>query len=544
MSVPAGVTFKRYTANGIATVYSIPFLIVEASDLLITLNGTPVTTGFTLSGVGTAPSSCTFSTPPTGDLLFQLNMTYQRTSDFQENGDFLANTINLELDRLWLAVKQQSTANTRSLTVSTLEPEGIASIPLVASRASKVFAFDASGVPVVSSLTLAELEAQPAGAAASAAAAASSASAAAASAASITARMTFGTSGITQVKYGETGILTTNIGSAVTGPGGNAYDGGIITQNVTGAYQVNAYQVAPTSNASKPEWGPITEFVLQRTTDQATNFQRISFTAMADWAGPSLNDAATDYRLQQEAAGTLPILDFKITSQKNNTGWLVEYLDFLAGGSVQAFRRTDSPAPTGDQLEFFLETERRGLSGVLTAAGTQNSPAFRMTGKGYDTSLHDADWKMFVNVSSNSGSSSLRMQTRKDSASYSTIVDLLDTGTFGLYGSITVGSVNPGSGSNLVINATNAGAFGTVPADSASLRVADKAAGVAAWKARGENGFEGWVMLMNATPAIGSDATGSNVYSTTASALGKNAGFIVTESMTGAVIYIPYWTAV
>ena len=360
----------------------------------------------------------------------------------------------------------------------------------------------------------------------------------------IVGKITFGASGITQIKYGDTGILTADIGSAAAGPGGNVYNGGIITQNVSGEYQVSAYQLAPTSHASKPEWGPITEFVLQRTSDQSTNFQRISFTAMSDWAGPALNDGATDYRLQQEASGAKNILDFKITSQKNDTGWHLEYFDFLAGGSIQAFRRTDSPAPTGDALEFFLEQEKRGTSNVLTASGTQNSPAFRMTGKGYDTSLHDADWKLFVNVSSTGAASSLRVQTRKDNAAYSTIIDLIDSGTLGLYGSFALGSANPGVSSNLVINATNVGAFGTVPVDSASLRVADKAAGAAAWKARGENGFEGWLMLMNATSATGSDATGSNVYSTSAATLGANAGFIVTEGPTGAVIYIPYWSSV
>lgn len=182
MSVPAGVTFKRYTANGIATVYSIPFLIVEASDLLITLNGTPVTSGFTLSGVGSSPSSCTFASAPTGDLLFQLNMTYQRTSDFQENGDFLARTVNLEYDRLWLAIKQTSGVLDRALLVSPQEPEGISELPLKAARVNKILAFDTNGDPVSSTLTLSDIEQQQANAAASAAAALSSASAAASSA--------------------------------------------------------------------------------------------------------------------------------------------------------------------------------------------------------------------------------------------------------------------------------------------------------------------------------------------------------------------------
>ena len=181
MSVQPGVTYKRYVANGVATIYSIPFLIVNAADLMITLNGVEVTSGFTLTGVGNPTSTCTFAVAPTGDLLFQLDMIYQRQDDFQENGDFLAATVNREYDRLWLAVKQVSGGISRSLTVSVLEPEGIAPIPLAAERALRVQAYDASGVPVMSNLTLAQLEAQPAGAAASATAAAASASDAASS---------------------------------------------------------------------------------------------------------------------------------------------------------------------------------------------------------------------------------------------------------------------------------------------------------------------------------------------------------------------------
>lgn len=178
MSVQPGPTFKRYAANGAATVYAIPFLLLDAADLQVTLNGTLVTTGFTLSGIGSPTSSCTFSAPPTGDLLFQMVLTFQRLADYQTNGDFLAGTVNRDYDRLWLAVKQLARDNNRGLTVSLLEPEGIPSLPAKASRALKMLAFDANGDPTTSNLTLAQLEQQPALALESAAQAAASALAA------------------------------------------------------------------------------------------------------------------------------------------------------------------------------------------------------------------------------------------------------------------------------------------------------------------------------------------------------------------------------
>ncbi len=182
MSVPAGPTYKRYVANGIATVYTIPFLLLDAADLQITLDGTPVTSGFTLTGVGNPTSTCTFSVPPLGDLLFQQMVPFQRLNDYQELGDFLAGTVNRDFDRLWLAMKQVNRDSTRALTVSTLEPEGIPPLPVKALRALKVLAFTADGDPVPSNLTLEQIEEQPQVALDAAQQAAASASAAAGSA--------------------------------------------------------------------------------------------------------------------------------------------------------------------------------------------------------------------------------------------------------------------------------------------------------------------------------------------------------------------------
>lgn len=161
MSVQPGPTFKRYAANGLAPTFAIPFLLLDAADLQITLNGVLVTAGFTLAGIGSPTSSCTFTVNPTGDLLFQQVMVFQRLADYQINGDFLAQTVNRDYDRLWLAIKQVNRDSGRALTVSLLEPEGIPPLPSKAQRALKVLAFDALGQPITSSLTLEQLEQQP-----------------------------------------------------------------------------------------------------------------------------------------------------------------------------------------------------------------------------------------------------------------------------------------------------------------------------------------------------------------------------------------------
>lgn len=179
MSVQPGPTFKRYAANGVATVYTIPFLLLDAADLQVTLDGVLITSGFTLAGIGNPASSCTFSVAPTGDLLFQQMAPFQRLADYQINGEFLAETVNRDLDRLWLAIKQVSRDSGRALTVNALEPEGIPAIPLKAARGLKMLGFNADGNPVVSSLTIDQIEQQPALALAAANAAQASANSAA-----------------------------------------------------------------------------------------------------------------------------------------------------------------------------------------------------------------------------------------------------------------------------------------------------------------------------------------------------------------------------
>ncbi len=275
--------------------------------------------------------------------------------------------------------------------------------------------------------------------------------------------------------------------------------GGIITQRVHLAGNPAAYHLRPYNSADEvndlPQWGPRTEFVLYRTPElDNNNFQRISLTAMADYAGPGLNDDANDYRLQMEVSGTRPSIPYIITSQKD-TGYVVFYQTYRADGNVQFFQRTDSPAGTGDTFELSLETEKRGLENVLTGAGTQDSPSFRLTGKGYDTSLHDCDWKMFVDMGSNAGNGNLLFQNRIDAAVYGTRATLTDSSIFTAdtisYGNTTTGA---GTGNSAVFVGKNTSVMSNaLPVDTAILGVADKSAAKAAWQMKDEDGVLSWV---------------------------------------------------
>lgn len=127
MSVQPGPTDKRYAANGVSTIYAVPFLVIEAGDLKVYLNGVLVTSGYTHTGLGLPASSITFTVAPVGDLYFVLSVPFQRLIDYQENGDFLAGTVNRDFDRIWQALKQLLFYSTRSLKLGENDVDGFGS---------------------------------------------------------------------------------------------------------------------------------------------------------------------------------------------------------------------------------------------------------------------------------------------------------------------------------------------------------------------------------------------------------------------------------
>ncbi|MHB9828514.1 hypothetical protein [Pseudomonas savastanoi] len=136
MAVQAGPTDKRYAANGITTTYPIPFLLLDAGDLQVQLNGVAITAGFTLAGVGSPASSITFTAAPLGDLYLVLNIPFQRLTDYQENGEFRSNTVNKDFDRVWQALKQLLRYAGRALTLGFADIDGSGSYQAKGNRIS------------------------------------------------------------------------------------------------------------------------------------------------------------------------------------------------------------------------------------------------------------------------------------------------------------------------------------------------------------------------------------------------------------------------
>ena len=145
----------QYTATSSQTVFAYGFSIFNDSDLKVYVGSTvkTLTTDYTVSGAGTtAGGNVTFGTGLTsGDIVtIYRDLPVSRTTDYQANGDLLAESLNDDLDKLAMMIQQvEYDLNSRTLRFG----QFTTGIPLseftenATDRAGKVLAFDSSGDP-------------------------------------------------------------------------------------------------------------------------------------------------------------------------------------------------------------------------------------------------------------------------------------------------------------------------------------------------------------------------------------------------------------
>lgn len=108
----------HYTTDGVQMEYIYPFPIFKNDDLKIYVGTVQQSTGFTIVGAGnSAGGSVIFDEPPTASAVVTLvrRLEVQRTSDFQESGEFRSKVINDELDYLTAALQQVADDQGRSM---------------------------------------------------------------------------------------------------------------------------------------------------------------------------------------------------------------------------------------------------------------------------------------------------------------------------------------------------------------------------------------------------------------------------------------------
>lgn len=141
----------QYTGDGAQTVFTYPFPIFKTADMEVYLDDVKQATGFTVNGAGqSAGGDVTFDTAPANDVLVTLRrrLAIQRTSDFQESGEFRSKVINDELDILTASLQQVNDDLERSLRLGATDTATSLELPDKSTRASKFLGFDASGDPI------------------------------------------------------------------------------------------------------------------------------------------------------------------------------------------------------------------------------------------------------------------------------------------------------------------------------------------------------------------------------------------------------------
>lgn len=150
MPISSQVPIIGYVANGVTKSFAFPFAILSADDLKVKVGADVVTTGFSIAGVGDRDGgSVTFTDAPASltPIILYREVTLDRTTDYQENGDLLAIVLDDDLDRIWMALQDQLLLSDRALRSPI--GETLQQLPPASERALMALAFDANGQPIV-----------------------------------------------------------------------------------------------------------------------------------------------------------------------------------------------------------------------------------------------------------------------------------------------------------------------------------------------------------------------------------------------------------
>ena len=163
MTVTANTTRNQYTAGNQQDDYAYTFQIHDASDLKVYIGDElkSLNTHYTVTGVGSGTGgNVVFDLGVDGNgqqiyipentvVSIFLAMDLDRDTNYQPSGAFLASTVNNDFDRLWLASNQQQTDINRTVRLQDLDSQSDMTLPLLADRADKLFAFgpSTSGAP-------------------------------------------------------------------------------------------------------------------------------------------------------------------------------------------------------------------------------------------------------------------------------------------------------------------------------------------------------------------------------------------------------------
>lgn len=148
MTAPVQPAINSSVANGVTLVFPYSFMISSANDLGVTVDGTSPTSSYTVSGVGdVSGGNVTFSmAPPNGAVVtLYRDPVLSRDADYQQFGDWLAENVNNDFDRLWLALQTHHAVSVRAPAGDPASGDMV--LPSLAERKNMYLGFSADGRP-------------------------------------------------------------------------------------------------------------------------------------------------------------------------------------------------------------------------------------------------------------------------------------------------------------------------------------------------------------------------------------------------------------
>ena len=151
MTVSALNTRNDITATASQTSFTYTFRVLEATDMDVYQNGALLASGYTVNDVGvTTGGTVTLDVGvPVGQIVsLVLAMPLDRTTNYQNSGDFLASDVNADFDKIYIGAIQNENWIDRGLRLQEVEPTIAMTLPLKADRVGKYLKFNATtGVP-------------------------------------------------------------------------------------------------------------------------------------------------------------------------------------------------------------------------------------------------------------------------------------------------------------------------------------------------------------------------------------------------------------
>ena len=138
----------QYVADGTRREFVYPFAVFAQASLEVYLDATKQSSGFVVNGIGQSNGgSVLFSMAPAAGVVVTLRrqLVVERTSDFQEFGQFRAKIINDDLDYLTAAIQQVEAEAERSIRLEPADLEATLTLPSASARAGKAIVFDEEG---------------------------------------------------------------------------------------------------------------------------------------------------------------------------------------------------------------------------------------------------------------------------------------------------------------------------------------------------------------------------------------------------------------